>query len=65
MPDTYYVGKHQRVGRIYQQTFIDSYSKTVMVKLYDRKMPSLPPTCFNDRVLPGKMKKTVFHCSGY
>ena len=35
--DTYYVGNIKGVGRIYQQTFIDSYCKTVMVKLYDRK----------------------------
>ena len=25
------------VGRIYQQTFIDTYSKLAFVKLYDRK----------------------------
>src|SRR5215468_2606033 len=35
--DTYYVGNLKGVGRIYQQTFIDSYCKVVMVKLYDRK----------------------------
>ena len=29
--DTYYVGNIKGVGRIYQQTFIDSYCKTVMV----------------------------------
>jgi hypothetical protein len=27
------------VGRIYQQTFIDTYSKVVLAKLYDRKTP--------------------------
>ena len=35
--DTFYVGHFKGVGRIYQQTFIDSYSKVAMVKLYDRK----------------------------
>ena len=35
--DTYYVGTIKGVGRIYQQTFIDTYSKTVQLKLYDRK----------------------------
>src|SRR6185295_3736476 len=35
--DTYYVGNIKGVGRIYQQTFIDSYSKVTLVKLYDRK----------------------------
>ncbi|BBI16825.1 Transposase [Neochlamydia sp. S13] len=36
-PDTYYVGTIKGVGRIYQQTVIDTYSKVAFVKLYDRK----------------------------
>ncbi|KIC77147.1 hypothetical protein DB41_CX00130 [Neochlamydia sp. TUME1] len=35
--DTYYVGTIKGVGRIYQQTVIDTYSKVAFVKLYDRK----------------------------
>lgn len=35
--DTYYVGNLKGVGRIYQQTFIDTYSKFAYAKLYDRK----------------------------
>ncbi len=35
--DTYYVGTIKGVGRIYQQTFIDIYSKVAFAKLYDRK----------------------------
>jgi len=35
--DTYYVGNIKGVGRIYQQTFIDTYSKVATAKLYDRK----------------------------
>jgi hypothetical protein len=35
--DTYYVGNLKGVGRIYQQTFIDTYTKVAFVKLYDRK----------------------------
>ncbi len=27
------------VGRIYQQTFVDTYSKVAFAKLYDRKTP--------------------------
>jgi hypothetical protein len=27
------------VGRIYQQTFLDTYSKVAFAKLYDRKTP--------------------------
>jgi hypothetical protein len=35
--DTFYVGALKGVGRIYQQTFIDTYSRVAQVKLYDRK----------------------------
>ena len=42
--DTFYVGHMKGVARIYQQTFIDTYSKVAFAKLYDRKTPSLPPT---------------------
>jgi len=37
--DTFYVGSLKGVGRIYQQTFIDTYSKLGFAKLYDRKTP--------------------------
>lgn len=35
----FYVGTLKGVGRIYQQTFIDTYSKVACAKLYDRKAP--------------------------
>lgn len=35
--DTYYVGTIKSVGRIYQQTFLDTYTKVAFAKLYDRK----------------------------
>lgn len=50
--DTYYVGTIKGVGRIYQQTFIDTYAKTVQVKLYDRKNALVAADMLNDRVLP-------------
>lgn len=50
--DTYYVGTIKGVGRIYQQTFIDTYSKVVFVKLYDRKTALVAADLLNDRVLP-------------
>ena len=50
--DTYYVGNLKGVGRIYQQTFIDSYCKVVLVKLYDRKHAITAADMLNDRVLP-------------
>ena len=39
------------VGRIYQQTFIDTYTKVVFAKLYDRKTP-ITAEILNDRVPP-------------
>jgi transposase InsO family protein len=50
--DTYYVGTIKGVGRIYQQTFIDTYSKTVQLKLYDRKNALVAADMLNDRVIP-------------
>jgi len=46
------VGNIKGVGRIYQQTFIDSYSKVTLVKLYDRKHAITAADMLNDRVLP-------------
>ena len=40
------------MGRIYQQTFIDTYSKVAIVKLYDRKHAITAADALNDRVLP-------------
>jgi transposase InsO family protein len=50
--DTYYVGTLKGVGRIYQQTFIDTYSKVAILKLYDRKNALVAAEILNDRVLP-------------
>lgn len=50
--DTYYIGTIKGVGRIYQQTFIDTYSKVVQVKLYDRKNALVAADLLNDKVLP-------------
>ena len=50
--DTFYVGNMKGVGRIYQQTFIDTYTKVVFAKLYDRKTPITAAEILNDRVLP-------------
>ena len=40
------------VGRIYQQTFIDTYSRVAFVKLYDRKNALTAADILNDKVLP-------------
>lgn len=50
--DTFYVGNLKGVGRIYQQTFIDTYSKVAIVKLYDRRTPITAADLLNDRVVP-------------
>jgi Transposase and inactivated derivatives len=50
--DTYYVGYIKGVGKIYQQTFIDTYSKVATAKLYDRKIALVAADILNDRVVP-------------
>ena len=50
--DTFYVGTLKGVGRIYQQTFIDPYSKVAFAKLYTEKTPITAADLLNDRVLP-------------
>jgi len=50
--DTFYVGTLKGVGRIYQQTFIDTYSKVGFAKVYDRKTPLSAADLLNDRVIP-------------
>ena len=50
--DTYFVGTIKSIGRIYQQTFIDTYTKVAFAKLYDRKNALVAADMLNDRVLP-------------
>lgn len=50
--DTYYVGTIKGVGRIYQQTFIDTYCKVAHAKLYTQKTALAAADMLNDRVLP-------------
>ena len=50
--DRFYVGTLKGAGRIYQQTFIDTYSKVGFAKLYDRKTRVTAAELLNDRVLP-------------
>jgi len=37
--DTFYVGTLKGVGRVYQQTFVDAYSKIAFAKRYTMKTP--------------------------
>lgn len=50
--DTYYVGTIKGVGRIYQQTVIDTYSRVAFAKLYDRKNALVAADTLNDQVIP-------------
>lgn len=46
------MGNLKGVGRIYQQTFIDTYSKVAFAKLYTNKTPITSADLLNDKVLP-------------
>ena len=50
--DTFYVGTLKGVGRIYQQSFVDTYSRVGFAKLYSTKTPITAADLLNDRVLP-------------
>lgn len=50
--DTFYVGHLKGVGRVYMQTFVDTYSKVAHCKLYNTKTPITSADLLNDRVLP-------------
>jgi len=50
--DTYYVGNMKGVGRIYQQTFIDTYSRVAFAKLYTEKTAITAAHLLNEVVLP-------------
>ena len=49
--DTFYVGTFKGVGRIYQQTFIDTYSTVGFAELYTTKTALTAADLLNDRVL--------------
>lgn len=50
--DTYLVANVKGVGRIYQQTFIDTYSRVAICKLYTEKTAITAADALNDKVLP-------------
>jgi transposase InsO family protein len=50
--DTFYVGTLKGVGRIYQQTYVDTYAKVAFAKLYTTKTPITSADLLNDKVLP-------------
>jgi transposase InsO family protein len=50
--DTFYVGNMKGVGRIYQQTYVDTYSRHAICKLYTQKTALTAADLLNDRVVP-------------
>ncbi len=50
--DTYSVGAIKGVGKIYQQTVIDTHNSHVFAKLYLSKLPMTAVDVLQDRVLP-------------
>lgn len=50
--DTYYVGYIKGVGKIYQQTGIDTFSNVGFAKLYNDKTSLAAADFMNDKVLP-------------
>ena len=50
--DTFYVGTLKGVGRIYQQTFVDTYSKVAQAKLYTMRTALTAADFLNDKVMP-------------
>lgn len=57
--DTYYVGTIKGVGRIYQQTVIDTYTKVAFAKLYDRKNALVAADILNSTVIPWMEEQNV------
>ena len=50
--DTFYVGTVKGVGRIYQQTVVDTFSKVAFAKLYQMKTAICAADILNYKVLP-------------
>ena len=69
--DTFYVGTLKGVGRIHQQTFVDTYAKVGFAKLgacpwarrsrdpRDRKTPLTAADLLNDRVIPFSEEQAI------
>ena len=50
--DTYYIGHIKGIGKLYQQTFVDTYSRVAQAKIYTEKNALVAADMLNDRVLP-------------
>ena len=50
--DVYYVGTFKGIGRVYTQTYIDTYTRVADAKLYMDKSAITSADMLNDRILP-------------
>lgn len=50
--DTYYIGYIKGIGKIYQQTVIDTHSNVGFAKVYEEKNALTAADALNDKVLP-------------
>ena len=57
--DTYYVGNMKGVGKIYQQTFVDTYSRVAQAKIYTEKSAITSTDILNDKVLPFYLEHNI------
>jgi len=57
--DTMYVGTLKGVGRVYQQTFVDSFSRVAQAKLYKNKNALTAADMLNDKVIPFYQEHSV------
>ena len=62
--DTFYVGNLKGVGRIYQQTFIDSYTKVSFANSTIAKRRSRRPIC-SMTVCCHSLRSTMSSCCAY
>lgn len=46
------MGNIKGIGRIYQQTFVDTYSRVAFAKLYTERTAITGADLLNDRVIP-------------
>jgi hypothetical protein len=63
--DTFYVGALKGVGRVYQHTFLDTYTKLAFTKLYERKTALVAADLLNDRVIPFFDEHMRYCCAPY
>ena len=60
--DSYYVGYIKGIGKIYQQTFVDTYTRVAFAKVYDEKNSLVAADMLNERYCHSTMKMILICC---